>query len=53
MVDLTRDRQRIASIDFDQKSSPKSALINFEKAPAAKTALMVSAVCLQVTRIVD
>ena len=40
---LTQDRERIATIDFDEESSPKSALIHFEKAPAAKTALMVSA----------
>ncbi|KAF9782512.1 hypothetical protein BJ322DRAFT_1076396 [Thelephora terrestris] len=33
---------KIASIDFDEKSSPKSALIHFEKAPAAKTALMLN-----------
>jgi len=33
---------KIASIDFDEKSSPKSAVIYFEKAPAAKTALMLN-----------
>ncbi|KAF9650386.1 hypothetical protein BDM02DRAFT_1415941 [Thelephora ganbajun] len=33
---------KIASIDFDEISSPKSATIYFEKAPAAKTALMLN-----------
>jgi len=33
---------KIASIDFNEKSSPKSAVIYFEKAPAAKTALMLN-----------
>lgn len=40
---LTQGHERIASIDLDEESSPKSAVIYFEKAPAAKTALMVSA----------
>jgi len=33
---------KIASIGFDEKSSPKSAVIYFEKAAAAKTALMLN-----------
>ena len=37
--------KRIASIDFHEESSPKSAVIHFEKVPAAKTALMVSSLC--------
>lgn len=37
--------ERISSIDLNEKSSPKSAVIQFEKVQAAKTALMVSNVC--------
>lgn len=33
--------ERITEIDFEEKTSPKSAVIYFEKAAAAKTALMV------------
>jgi hypothetical protein len=32
---------KIASIDFDEKSDPRSAVIHFEKTQAAKTALML------------
>ena len=50
---LTQGRERIASLDLDEKSSPKSAVIYFEKAPAAKTALMVGAVLFSAAKIVD
>ena len=46
--------ERITAIEFEEKTNPKSAVIYFEKAAAAKTALMVSAVPrYSATRIAD